>query len=85
VVVNVTLTVKAPPPTLTASPAPLSFTYKRGDAPPAAKPLKLSTNGASLTSGGSWLSVAPRSGVVFPAFPATMNVSLYQAALPHVN
>jgi uncharacterized protein (TIGR03437 family) len=86
VALPVTLIVKAPPPTLTAQPSPITFTYRRGDPIPDAKQLKLSTSGALLSftatlSGGAWLSINRKSSVAFPAFPASLDVSVNPAGL----
>ncbi len=85
-VVPVSVTVKAPPPTLAVAPNPVLFAYIRGTTAPDPVELTLTTSGAllpySLTySGGSWLSVSPKSGIVFPGFPATAEVSVSPASL----
>jgi len=86
VVVAVTLVVKAPPPTLTASPSPMSVTYVRGDSDPSPMQLSLSTSGGVLSysaalAGANWLSISPKSGVVFPAFPAAVTVTVNPAGM----
>ena len=85
-VVAVTLVVKAPLPTLTASPSPMALAYVLGDTAPSPLPLSLSTNGSILSysvsaAGGNWISVSPKSGIIFPAFPATVNVTINPVAL----
>lgn len=84
--VPVTLTVKAPPSTLTASPAAIEATYIRGQAAPAAATVGLITSDgvlpyATKAAGGSWLTVAPASGVAFPAFPANLTITYNPAGL----
>lgn len=84
--VAVTLTVKAAPPTLSAAPNPVAVSYVRGGAAPGASTVKLTTSGALLpytvtSSGGTWLAVTPKSGVVFPAFPSELSVAVSPANL----
>jgi uncharacterized protein (TIGR03437 family) len=79
--VGVTLTVKAPPSTLSVSPTPITSTYIRGTAPPDPVTINLTTSDAVLpftakASGGAWLSVTPASGAVFPAFPAAVRAAI---------
>jgi uncharacterized protein (TIGR03437 family) len=81
IVVNVTFTVKAPPPTLTAAPSPMSFTWQRGTTVPSAAMLSLATDGSlvsysATSAGGNWLSISPKSGIAFPAFPAQIAVTV---------
>lgn len=78
--IPVTLTVKSPPSSLAASPATLEATYVRGQALPSAATIGLVTSDGLLpftakAAGGSWLSVTPGSGAVFPAFPTNLTVS----------
>lgn len=73
--VPVTLTVKAPPATLVATPSPVVISYTRGGALPAPVALTLSGGGALLSysitiSGATWLSATPKTGIIFPAFTA---------------
>lgn len=73
--VPVTLTVKAPPATLVATPSPVILSYTRGAALPQPIALTLSGGGALLSytitiSGGTWLSATPKTGIIFPAFSA---------------
>jgi uncharacterized protein (TIGR03437 family) len=80
-IIDVTLMVKAPPPTLSAAPTPLSVTYVRGDPAPTPLPLTLTTSGALISytaaaAGGKWLAVTPKSGAVFPAFGAALQVAV---------
>jgi len=82
----VTLSVKAAAPTLSAAPNPVSLTYVRGGTVPAPSTVTLSTSGALLpfsvtSAGGSWLSVTPRSGIVFPAFGTDLSVAISPANL----
>jgi uncharacterized protein (TIGR03437 family) len=81
IVVNVTFTVKAPPPTLTATPSPMSFTWQRGASVPSPAALSLATDGSLISysataAGGNWLSISPKSGIAFPAFPGRITVSV---------
>ncbi|MEZ5351323.1 MAG: hypothetical protein R2762_01700 [Bryobacteraceae bacterium] len=86
VTIPVTLTVKSPPSTLTATPATLDFVYVRGQTLPAAGAVSLVTSDAIVpfstkAGGGSWLSVSPVSGAVFPAFPTAVAVTANPAGL----
>ena len=82
---DVTLLVTAPPPTLTASAASLSFTTLLATppaVPPAVPPqtIQLSTSGVPISfavSAGtaSWLTVAPASGFVLPGAPITLTAT----------
>jgi uncharacterized protein (TIGR03437 family) len=79
--IPVSLAIKAPPPTLTAAPAVLNFTWVRGDAPPVAQALNFATSGALVSftasgAGASWLTLAPASGIAFPAFVTTVKVAV---------
>ena len=63
--VTVTLNVTAAAPTLTVSPAALTFAYQVGGTAPAAQTLTISgvaSTFAATASGGAWLSVSPASG-----------------------
>jgi uncharacterized protein (TIGR03437 family) len=84
--ITVTLIVRAPLPTLTATPSPMSLTYVRGDPAPSPLQLALSTSGSVLSysvsaAGGNWLTVSPKSGVSFPAFPSAVNVTINPTTL----
>ncbi|MBI4891517.1 MAG: hypothetical protein HY821_12900 [Acidobacteria bacterium] len=73
--VPVTLTVKAPPATLVATPSPVTVNYTRGAAAPSPVSLSLIGGGALLSytitiTGASWLSATPKTGIIFPAFSA---------------
>ncbi|MFN7924670.1 MAG: hypothetical protein U0Q16_31500 [Bryobacteraceae bacterium] len=86
VIVAVTLAVAAPPATLDISPNPITLTYVRGNTPPFPIGLGLSTSGQVLSytataGGGTWLSVTPKSGAVFPAFPTNLTVTVNPAGL----
>ena len=83
---NVTLSVKAAPPTLSVAPNPVSLTYIKGGVVPDASKITLTTNGALLpftaaSAGGTWLSVTPKSGIVFPAFGTDLSVAVSPANL----
>lgn len=73
--VPVTLTVKAPPATLVATPSPVVLSYTRGGATPDPVALTLTGGGALLSysisiSGATWLTATPKTGIIFPAFSA---------------
>ena len=76
--VTVSLTVKAPPISLSVSPASLTFNYQVGTAAPVPQNLAVGSSGTflsyttSATSTGNWLRVTPPTGLVFAAFPATV-------------
>jgi hypothetical protein len=76
--VAVTLAVSAPAsnPSLTVSPATLSFTYAQGTTTSGSQNLSVNSSGSALAitttaSGGTWLSVSPASG----STPATLKVT----------
>ena len=82
----VTLSIKAAPPTLAVAPNPVNLTYIRGGDVPDRSKITLTTNGALLpftatSAGGSWLSVTPKSGIVFPAFASELSVTVAPANL----
>ena len=84
--VGVTLSVKAPPPVLSAAPNPVSVTWVKGTSLPGPVKVSLSTGGALLsytvtTAGGAWLSASPKSGIVFPAFSNDIDVLVNPASL----
>jgi hypothetical protein len=63
--VPVTFSVTAAAPTLTVSPASLSFSYRIGSDTPGSRTLTIAGASATFTaaaSGGAWLSVSPASG-----------------------
>jgi uncharacterized protein (TIGR03437 family) len=72
-------------PSLTVSPASLSFSYSTGGTVPASQPVSISSTGAALSftvavttsPGGNWLSVSPTSG----STPTTLTVSVNTAGL----
>jgi hypothetical protein len=73
--VSVSLVVSAPP-TLSATPATLSFSYQIGGTTPATQPISVSSSGSALSytsaaSGGTWLSATPASGTT----PGTVTVA----------
>jgi hypothetical protein len=77
----VTVTAPPPAPTLTVSPANLSFAYTTGGATPAAQTFSVTSSGTALsytvaTSGGTWLS-ASGNGTT----PGTVSVSVNPAGL----
>lgn len=82
-VTNVKLVVTEPPPTLTASPSSLTFVSPPA---PVAQAVQLTTSAGPIsfvasTGTTSWLSVSPASGVVLPAAPVTLTVSVNAAAV----
>jgi uncharacterized protein (TIGR03437 family) len=79
--VPVTLSVKAPPATLVATPSPVTLSYTRGDPLPPPIALNLNSGGAllaySLTvNGATWLTATPKSGIIFPAFSLQVALSI---------
>ena len=86
VAVPVTLTVKAGPSSLLASSTAVAVSYTRGDATPSPVTISLSSSGAALSysasvAGGTWLSLSPKSGLAFPAFPASLTLTVNPAGL----
>ncbi|HTY26647.1 MAG TPA: hypothetical protein VMD51_00675, partial [Mycobacterium sp.] len=85
VTIPVSLTVSAPP-TVSASPTSLSFSYRAGDATPATQNLSV-TGGSGLTftatasSNGNWLNVTPATG----STPATLTVGVSPSSLSASN
>jgi uncharacterized protein (TIGR03437 family) len=84
--VPVTLSVKAPPATLTATPNPVTLSWTRGAANPSPIALSLSSGGALMSysmtvSGATWLTATPKSGIIFPAFPAQVALQIDPAGL----
>lgn len=80
-VVNVTLTVKNPPPIATALPSSLPFTFQTDQAAPAAKTITVSSNGEPVSftaaaSGGTWLSVKPALGIVVTGSPVSLSAEV---------
>ena len=82
-VVPVSLTVtSATVPTLSTSPASMTFTYETGGNAPAAQSIAVSSSGTGLSysaaaSGGTWLSASPTSGTT----PGTVSVLVNPAGL----
>lgn len=80
--ITVVFTVKNPPPTMTASPAALTFTWQTDAASaPAAQTVAVSTNGEPFTvsavaTGGTWLTISPAVGAVVSGSPLTITVSV---------
>jgi uncharacterized protein (TIGR03437 family) len=78
--VPVTLTITALP-TISATPTSLTFTYRAGDAAPAAQSISVAGTGLAFTataaSNGNWLSASPASGTA----PGTVNVSVDASSL----
>ena len=79
--VPVTLTVKAAPSSLTASFSSVVVSFVRGGTLPSPVPISLTSSGAVLsysvsTAGASWLTVTPKSGIAFPAFPGTITLNV---------
>jgi len=84
--VPVTLSVKAPPATLVATPSPVTVSYTRGAALPGAVALTLTGGGALLSytltiSGATWLTATPKSGIIFPAFSSQVALMVDPAGL----
>ncbi len=82
-VTNIKLVVTEPPPTLTASPNSLTFVNPPA---PAAQTVQLTTSAGPISfvasaGASSWLSVSPASGVVLPAGPVTLTVSVNAAEI----
>jgi Viral BACON domain len=78
--VAVTLTVAAAQlPTLTATPASLSFTYQIGGSTPAAQPVSLTSSGSAVsftaTTSATWLGVTPTSGSTGSSVSVSVNPS----------
>ncbi len=79
---NVTLLVKNPPPTMSASPTSLTFTYETDQAQaPAAQPVTVSTNGepvsfTAVAAGGTWLVAEPALGIAVAGSPVSLAVSV---------
>ncbi|MCC6539493.1 MAG: hypothetical protein IT162_18215 [Bryobacterales bacterium] len=77
--VPVTLTITQPPPSLSVSGTSFAAEYARGQSPPAPLGLTVATSGTPLAftasaAGAAWLTVSPRSGLAFPAFPASLTM-----------
>jgi len=88
--VNVTLLVTAPPPTLTASAASLTFTTVLATPPalpPAVLPQTVQLNTSSspipftVSADKKWVTIAPASGLVLPGVPVTLTVTADPATL----
>lgn len=76
-VINVTLTVNVPPPSILASPGSLSFIANQGQPAPPAQAITVSNGGLgsfsySVSSDSSWLSASPTSG----STPGSASVSV---------
>jgi hypothetical protein len=81
-VINVSLTVITPPPSIAPSPSSLSFVALTGQASPPAQALTIANGGFgsfsySFSTDSSWLSVSPTSG----STPGTANVSVNASGL----
>ncbi|MBI5084376.1 MAG: hypothetical protein HZB13_07250 [Acidobacteria bacterium] len=79
--VPVTLSVKAPPATLLATPSPVTVSYTRGDVAPDPIALSLTGGGALLSytltvAGATWLTATPKSGIIFPAFSSQVALTV---------
>jgi hypothetical protein len=79
--VNVTLTIQAPPPTISVSPASLLFSGQAGGATPASQTLTISNTGGgtlnwSVSTNVPWLSVSPSSGSAPPSANVTVSVNI---------
>lgn len=80
-VVNVTLTVRNPPPVATALPASLAFGFQTDQAAPAAKTITVSSNGEPISftaaaAGGTWLSVKPALGIIVTGSPVSLSAEV---------
>jgi len=81
--VPVSLTITAPP-TVSATPTSLSFTYRIGDTAPAVQSINVSGGGSALaftataatSTGGNWLSVSPTSGTTPTSGTAQVTVTV---------
>ena len=76
--IPVSLTVTAPPPTLSVSAASLNFTVPVN--PPPSQTLQLFTSGGpipftAVQQGATWATVTPASGVVLPGVPTILTIS----------
>jgi uncharacterized protein (TIGR03437 family) len=82
--VPVNLTVTSPP-TVSALPTSLTFSYRAGGAAPAAQSIQVSGGGAALaftaaaSSTGNWLVVSPTGGTTPATLSATVNASALSA------
>jgi hypothetical protein len=81
-VINVSLTVITPPPSIAPSPSSLSFVALTGQASPPAQALTIANGGFgsfsyTFSTGSSWLSVSPTSG----STPGIANVSVNASGL----
>jgi uncharacterized protein (TIGR03437 family) len=82
--VPITLTITAPP-TVTASPTQLNFTYRSGDPAPAAQTINVTGGSSSLTysataaSTGNWLVVQSSTGTTPGTVSVTVNAGSLQA------
>lgn len=79
--VNVTLTVRYPPPTPTVTPSSLSFTFQTDAGPLEDQTVMVSSSGEPISftaavSGSSWLSVEPSIGIAVTGSPAAMAVKV---------
>jgi uncharacterized protein (TIGR03437 family) len=88
--IPVTLTV-SPVPTITATPAALSYSYQIGAAGPVTqKNVTISTTGSSVvfsaaSNAPSWLFVSPTGGVVSSGTPVTLQISVQPSGLAPAN
>lgn len=78
--VPVTLTVRNPAPTMTATPGSLTFNYQTDGSAPADQTMAVTTSGEPLSftaavGGAAWLSVAPTSGISMLGSPASLTVT----------
>ena len=81
VLVNVSLTIKNPPPVPTALPASLAFHFQTDQAAPSAQTVTVSSSGEPVSftvavSGGTWLSVDPGVGISVTGAPTTVTVAV---------
>lgn len=84
---TVVFAIKNPPPTMSASPAAMTFTWQTdASSPPAPQNLTVNTNGEPITvtataAGGTWLSISPTVGAVVSGSPFAITVSVTTTGL----
>ena len=87
VAVTATLTIKNPPPVMTATPAALTFNFQTDSAqPPAAQTIAVTTNGepvsfSAAASGGTWFAIDANLGIAVSGSPVAITVSILTAGL----
>lgn len=84
---TVVLIIKNPPPTMSATPASLGFTWQTDSVSnPSAQTITVSTDGEPLSfsvaaTGGTWLAFTPAVGVALAGSPVTITVTVDTAGL----